>query len=382
MSGVADAQGHGRAGAQLVDGTALMLSGGGYRAMLFHLGAIWRLNELGCLAPLSCVTGVSGGAILAAWLGLKWRELHFDAARRAENFAGVIAAPIMELTRRPLDIAAGLVGLALPHSTLPVGLRRRLLGEARLSDLPAAGAGPRVCLLATNLLTGSSCEFSCLGIRDNLLGEIAYPELPLATAVGASCSIPPTFKPVSIAVAAEQWTAAGDKALAEIRRQRVPLRLVDGGNYDNLGLVAAWDDYRILLVSDGASPMPPWRWVSGDWLTATLRSNRILIDQARQLRKRELIARRLSDPSWPQHGTYWGITSSIAGYGLADALCGDSEATHRLAHMRTRLGRHTPAEIGGLINWGYALCDAAMRAHVTLKAARPSAWPVPELPLK
>ena len=28
-------------------GVALCLSGGGYRAMVFHLGALWRLNELG-----------------------------------------------------------------------------------------------------------------------------------------------------------------------------------------------------------------------------------------------------------------------------------------------------------------------------------------------
>ena len=29
-------------------GTALCLSGGGYRAMLFHVGVLWRLNEAGC----------------------------------------------------------------------------------------------------------------------------------------------------------------------------------------------------------------------------------------------------------------------------------------------------------------------------------------------
>jgi hypothetical protein len=27
-------------------GVALCLSGGGYRAMLFHLGVLWRLNKL------------------------------------------------------------------------------------------------------------------------------------------------------------------------------------------------------------------------------------------------------------------------------------------------------------------------------------------------
>lgn len=33
-------------------GIVLCLSGGGYRAMLFHLGALWRLNELGYIKNL------------------------------------------------------------------------------------------------------------------------------------------------------------------------------------------------------------------------------------------------------------------------------------------------------------------------------------------
>jgi len=46
------------------DGIALCLSGGGYRAMLFHLGALWRLNEAGCLPKLARVSNVSGGSIV------------------------------------------------------------------------------------------------------------------------------------------------------------------------------------------------------------------------------------------------------------------------------------------------------------------------------
>ncbi len=42
-------------------GIALCLSGGGYRAMLFHLGALLRLNELGYLARLDRISSVSGG---------------------------------------------------------------------------------------------------------------------------------------------------------------------------------------------------------------------------------------------------------------------------------------------------------------------------------
>src|SRR5215475_2295356 len=37
-------------------GIALCLSGGGYRAMLFHLGALWRLNEWGYLPKLSRIS--------------------------------------------------------------------------------------------------------------------------------------------------------------------------------------------------------------------------------------------------------------------------------------------------------------------------------------
>src|SRR5690349_24700851 len=50
-------------------GIGLCLSGGGYRAMLFHVGALWRLNELGYLTRLTRVSIVSGGSIAAAVLG-------------------------------------------------------------------------------------------------------------------------------------------------------------------------------------------------------------------------------------------------------------------------------------------------------------------------
>src|SRR5258708_12082538 len=49
-------------------GIALCLSGGGYRAMLFHLGTLWRLNELGYLPKLDRISSVSGGSITAALL--------------------------------------------------------------------------------------------------------------------------------------------------------------------------------------------------------------------------------------------------------------------------------------------------------------------------
>src|SRR6201999_4643720 len=47
---------------------ALWLSGSGYRAALFHLGALTRLNELGLLGQIETVAAVSGGRLVAAVL--------------------------------------------------------------------------------------------------------------------------------------------------------------------------------------------------------------------------------------------------------------------------------------------------------------------------
>ena len=55
------------------DVVGLCLSGGGYRAMLYHTGALFRLNELGILPRLREIASVSGGSIAAAALALVWR---------------------------------------------------------------------------------------------------------------------------------------------------------------------------------------------------------------------------------------------------------------------------------------------------------------------
>src|SRR5882757_6405905 len=38
---------------KLEDGIALCLSGGGYRAMVFHVGVLWRLNETKVLRKIN-----------------------------------------------------------------------------------------------------------------------------------------------------------------------------------------------------------------------------------------------------------------------------------------------------------------------------------------
>jgi NTE family protein len=103
----------------------------------------------------------------------------------------------------------------------------------------------------------------------------------------------------------------------------------------------------------------------------------VLIDQTRALRKSwfldELKAGR-------QCGTYWGVSTLIKDYNVP-TVAKDSPFSAALKAIRTRLNRFTPREQAHLINWGYALTDAAVRAYVdpTLPAA--AGQPDPTAPL-
>src|SRR5262245_9868663 len=92
-------------------GIALCLSGGGYRAMVFHLGALWRLNELGYLPKLNRISSVSGGSITAGVLGVNWSRLAFDGNGVSSVFEQQIVQPIRALASRTIDEAAIAGGL-------------------------------------------------------------------------------------------------------------------------------------------------------------------------------------------------------------------------------------------------------------------------------
>src|SRR5919109_2564161 len=78
-------------------GTALCLSGGGYRAMLFHLGTLWRLYEIARLRDIRRISSVSGGSITAGILALAWRKLSFDPERLQHDFLPMVVSPIRAL---------------------------------------------------------------------------------------------------------------------------------------------------------------------------------------------------------------------------------------------------------------------------------------------
>jgi NTE family protein len=126
-------------------GIALCLSGGGYRAMLFHLGALWRLNEMKILREVKQVSSVSGGSITAAMLALHWDKL--------ETFEESIVAPLRQLASHTIDVPAIVVGALLPTVTaadrIEAAYREHLYGDATLASLPEVG--PDFVINASNV---------------------------------------------------------------------------------------------------------------------------------------------------------------------------------------------------------------------------------------
>lgn len=95
-------------------GIGLCLSGGGYRAMLFHLGTLWRLNSVGYLPKIGRVSSVSGGSITAGMLGLAWSSLAFDDNGVGQRFEEEVVTPIRRLASTTIDVQSVVRGLFGP----------------------------------------------------------------------------------------------------------------------------------------------------------------------------------------------------------------------------------------------------------------------------
>jgi len=345
-------------------GVALCLSGGGFRAALFHLGALRRLAEVGALGAVDTVSSVSGGSILAAHLAERLRpwpepgvavtdwETRVAAPFRAFCAEGLRTGPLLERWLLPWNWPRPSTSI----EALADAYQKRLT-RATLDQLPER---PLFVFCATDLVFGVNWEMSRRRIGDWQAGYVVpAPPLPVARAVAASSCFPPAFGPLPMPL--DPATLQGGRYPAGERRDDLVrhLELSDGGLYDNLGLEPVWKDHRIVLVSDGGAPF------GVDAARAPFQLLRRYLDvagaQGASLRKRWLIS---SFKNGALEGAYWGIGSATARYG-ANAPAGYEarlvEST--ISAVRTDLDAFLPDECGVLENHGYLLAEAALRRH-------------------
>ena len=358
-------------------GIALCLSGGGYRAMVFHVGVLWRLNELGYLAKLSRVSSVSGGSITAGVLALGWNGLGFDAASGvAANFNGQVVAPLLRMAGTDVDVEAALLGF-LPgiNASAKVADKYRevLFSHHTLQDLPDPPA-PEFVINSTNLQSGALWRFTKAYMWDWRVGEVKNPRIDLAVAVAASSAFPPVLSPARLQLQDSDFVPGSGTPELQRPPFTTDVVLADGGVYDNLGLEQAWKSFQTVLVSDGGKAFGFVEQPKTDPLEQTLRVLDVIQNQVHALRTRALVS---SYKARERQGAYWGINTKIADYPAPGALPCPPDKTAVLAAQGTRLTALPQATQQRLINWGYAVCDAAMRAYVDNTLQPPGGFPYP-----
>lgn len=261
----------------------IALSGGGSRAMAFHLGCLRTLHRLGILEQARVLSTVSGGSVIGAMYAAHDGTFEdFEEQVRAVLHVGFVrstlrtAATTWEgpkalgssvlllaawlwlvpfrliasaVSRTVTDRRRGEVGVA-PERWMPrrfasrtTILRRAfdtLLFEGKALGKLRADR-PRWVAVAAELRTGSAFYFGRQDAGSWRYGSIDPAQVPIALAVAASAAYP-------LLLPALDEFFSFQKRDGSIRMERVTL--TDGGVYDNLGLAPLWPD-RDRTVSIG-----------------------------------------------------------------------------------------------------------------------------------
>jgi len=227
--------------------TGLALSGGGSRAIGFHLGCLRALNDLGILENIGVLSTISGGSVIGAYYAYTpmkpFDEFEADICRfLRQGFQRSIAIElVMPQNLIPclanflivrLQEICGFLGCTLPKlQRYPsrTDVFRRVLERKLFPGLTLSA--PRrndlnIVIGACELRTGSAFRFGNQKTGSWRQGEVVSGELNVAFAVAASAAYP-------IFLPALDRTWMFQKKGQEMEHR---VLLTDGGVYDNLGI--------------------------------------------------------------------------------------------------------------------------------------------------
>lgn len=356
-------------------GVALCLSGGGYRAALFHLGAVRRLNELGALGKIDTITSVSGGSILSAHLAATLGDRWPSGDEVVSDFDEIIAKPFHRMANRNIrtwPLLSGLVpwNLFRGHAAVSAleGQYRAHLTKLRLSELPQQ---PRFIFCATDMAYGVNWTFTRDKVGSYMAGYAPTPpDWTVARAVAASSCFPPFFNPQPIGLDPSRLANGRDRD-PERNTRVAGLWLSDGGLYDNMGLEPVWKSHLVVLVSEGGSTFDAG--ADGGLLWRLNRYVDVMGRQTGAQRKRWLVSSFVKEV---MRGTYWGIGTDIANYEIGASGYPVEFVKRVIAEVRTDMDRFEEPERFVLENHGYLLADAAVRKYASFLAATPAPDPI------
>lgn len=238
----------------------LAFSGGGTRAAAFGYGVLKEVDATTLHLPgrppsslynhISFVSGVSGGSVLAAYVGLRNREALTDFR---EKFLLRNAEESLATRASLINVGRALGGGVNESSHLTGWLDDNLYNGATLGELERRDH-PRVYIYASDIYNSEPFVFS-RSTFEALCSD--YASYPVSQAVAASAAVPFVFSPIVVESypdrcrgplpawvgrAAKREDSATLKAVAQaLQRYRDPniiryVKLVDGGVTDNFGV--------------------------------------------------------------------------------------------------------------------------------------------------
>lgn len=288
--------------------TGVALSGGGFRATLFHLGAVWRLNEMALLPEITRFSSVSGGSILSGLMATRWPRLVYSDGV-ATNFQNEVVSPIWQFCSRNIDQTAVLFGLFAGTWKLEQSYQKHLVGGSELRNLPDF---PEFVFNSAHIETGRNCTLSKQGLHTWRLGDIKLPGLSLAKAIAASSACPPYFPAVTLDLDASAFVETAHSDLHHRDDLKRRISLTDGGVYDNLGIHAI-RNCPTMLVSDGSSPLRATRGTrfARQFNHRIIRPMETSVEQTRAIRRQNLVSQFLSNS---KKGALWYADTDVTKY--------------------------------------------------------------------
>jgi predicted acylesterase/phospholipase RssA len=402
----------------------LAASGGGFRASLFHLGVLKRLDELHILDKVNYISGVSGGAVIAGlYVFLKrgmGKDFRFEELE-SRLFKGVKENPrtrwlLLTLLLRfslrllPLSVWSPFERWLRRTFAFDNFFRDRFFGTTMLGHLDPAKRPegcpefPRLILNTTGLEIGQDFfltpdymgpqELAALGLRP-APSRTDPARFPLAQAVGASACVPAIFPPYTISVTPNPVDDETARTGVKLRQAH----LVDGGVYDNQGFrlflhepldpyiskpegrrrkvdyVIASDASKTLSPSANPLPTNPLKRLVLR-LQLLVRAYSITEDRARWERFSLLLyarhAKDLEQVAFFHTDSPW---QEAPPYQLPDRM------KHHLARLRTDFDSFSDLEIIGLMYLGYTLVNHRVFSYCRDLLPDPTKAALAEMPL-
>ncbi|QDT65987.1 patatin-like phospholipase family protein [Calycomorphotria hydatis] len=360
----------------------LALSGGGFRATLFHLGVVRFLKDIGKLSEVTDIASVSGGSIFAAHLTLNW-DRYTGTDEEFDEAIGEIVRFVQSdvrnyvVRRMPLQFPWRIIAKLTrrstrnltPNAVLEQCYERWLYGDTCLYELLE---NPKLHILATSVSNGGLSVFNRDGLFvqqrsedknarfDHIPGTMAS----IPRVVGASSAFPGFFPPV-------EFTAAD----LGVRDGEFPTEFfTDGGVYDNLGIRAfSWLNqnegaFDEIYVSDAGKPFQILSDNALGFIGQSVRASDILWDRVWQL-ERENFGKQTGFIFLP-------ITETVSAE--------ESPTLHPVIQaevqtIRTDLDRFSDEEINALAQHGYEVTRKIFRqTHGPIDVPEGEGWaPIP-----